>query len=165
VTSIVLSGNNFSGEFPTNLSKLYGLLVLNLANNHLSGTIPYQINNLHALLALDPSSNLFSGDIPSTMSLITFMSFLNLSNNNFWGKIPTTGQFPTFGASAYFSNPLLCGAPLTVQCNEGINRKPEGVSTDDTDGGFRDKWFGLSVGLGFAVGLLGLFAVVPIRKS
>ena len=165
LTSIDLSGNNLCGEFPSNLSKLSGLLVLNLANNHLRGTIPDQINNLHQLLSLDLSSNAFSGDIPSTMSSMTFMSYLNLSNNNFSGKIPTTGQFPTFGASTYSGNPLLCGPLLTLQCDEGSNGKPEGVNTDDTDGGFTDKWSGLSVGLGFAVGLLGLFAVVSIRKS
>ncbi|XP_020261643.1 DNA damage-repair/toleration protein DRT100-like [Asparagus officinalis] len=160
--------NNTSGEFPSNLIKLSGLLVLNLANNFLHGTIPNQISNLHELLSMDLSSNLLSGPIPSSMSSMTFMSFPNLSNNNFLGKIPSTGQFPTFSASSYSRNKFLCGAPLTVQCERSSSREKE--SRDDTDGAIRDKWLSLSIGLGLAVGLLGLLAVgliavVSIKKK
>ena len=40
VVSIDLSDNNLSGEFPKGITKLFGLVFLNLSMNHITGRIP-----------------------------------------------------------------------------------------------------------------------------
>ena len=40
VVSIDLSDNNLSGEFPEGITKLFGLVFLNLSMNHITGRIP-----------------------------------------------------------------------------------------------------------------------------
>ncbi|KAL6312481.1 hypothetical protein AAG906_012072 [Vitis piasezkii] len=63
VVSIDLSHNNLSGDFPKEITNLFGLLILNLSKNHISGQIPGSIWRLHQLLSFDLSSNKLSGTI------------------------------------------------------------------------------------------------------
>ena len=46
VVSIDLSGDNLSGEFPQRITKLNGLVVLNLSRNQITGQIPESISLL-----------------------------------------------------------------------------------------------------------------------
>ncbi|KAJ9693385.1 hypothetical protein PVL29_012238 [Vitis rotundifolia] len=151
VVGIDLSENNLSEEFPQGITKL----------NHITGQIPENISMLHQLSSLDLSSNKLFGIIPSSMSLLSFLSYLNLSNNNFFGKIPFIGHMTTFTELTFVGNPDLCGAPLVRKCQD----KKQSVVEDKNDGGYIDQWFYLSVGLGFAVGILVPFFVLAIRKS
>ena len=78
--------------------------------------------------------------------------------------IPYTGHLTTFEASSFAGNPRLCGKPLVVRCqgdghDDGSNK--EWVS----EANFIDKWFYLSVGLGFAAGLLVPFILMAVRTS
>ncbi|WJZ95612.1 hypothetical protein VitviT2T_014368 [Vitis vinifera] len=165
VIGIDLSDNNLSGELPQEITKLFGLVVLNLSGNHISGQIPESISMLHQLLSLDLSRNKLSGSIPSSMVSLTFLSYLNLSNNNFSGKIPFIGQMSTFNESAFIGNPNLCGAPLVTKCqDEDLDKKYSAIE-DKNDGGYIDQWFYLSVGLGFAMGILVPYFVLATRKS
>ena len=168
VVSIDLSSNNFIGEFPKEITKLHGLIFLNLSRNHINGSIPQDISMLHELQSLDLSCNNIYGIIPSSMSSLTFLSYLDLSNNNFSGKIPFTGQMTTFNAFAFGGNPQLCGRPLVAHCQgDDLDQgKGQGQSNveDENDDGFIDQWFYLSIGLGFAVGILGPFFVLVIKK-
>ncbi|KAJ9693231.1 hypothetical protein PVL29_012116 [Vitis rotundifolia] len=165
VVGIDLSDNNLSGEFPQEITKLFGLVVLNLSRNHITGQIPESISMLRQLSSLDLSSNKLSGTIPSSMASLSFLSYLNLSNNNFYGKIPFIGQMTTFTELAFVGNPDLCGAPLATKCQDEDPNKRQSVVSDKNDGGYVDQWFYLSVGLGFAMGILVLFFVLAIRKS
>ncbi|KAJ9702965.1 hypothetical protein PVL29_004637 [Vitis rotundifolia] len=165
VVGIDLSDNNLSGEFPQEITKLLGLVVLNLSRNHITGQIPESISVLHQLLSLDLSCNKLSGTIPSSMASLTFLSYLNLSNNNFSGKIPFVGQMTTFTELAFVGNPDLCGAPLATKCQDEDPNKRQSVVSDKNDGGYVDQWFYLSVGLGFAMGILVPFFVLATRKS
>ncbi|XP_034695758.1 receptor-like protein EIX2 [Vitis riparia] len=165
VVGIDLSDNNLSGEFPQEITKLFGLVVLNLSRNHITGQIPESISMLRQLLSLDLSSNKLSGTIPSSMASLSFLSYLNLSNNNFFGKIPFAGQMTTFTELAFVGNLDLCGAPLATKCQDEDPNKRQSVVSDKNDGGYVDQWFYLSVGLGFAMGILVPFFVLATRKS
>ena len=164
VTSIDLSGNNLQGDLPQELTKLAGLVILNLSRNYISGQIPDRISNLRQLSSLDLSNNSLSGPIPPSMSLLSFLGFLNLSYNNFLGTIPYTGHMTTFEASSYAGNPGLCGAPLVVKCPSEAT--PVGGSIENYgEDKFIDNWFYLSLGLGFAAGILVPYFIFAIRKS
>ena len=165
VVGIDLSDNNLSGEFPQEITKLFGLVVLNLSRNHIIGQIPENISMLRQLSSLDLSSNKLSGTIPSSMASLSFLSYLNLSNNNFYGEIPFIGQMTTFLELAFVGNPDLCGPPLATKCQDEDPNKRQSVDSDKNDGGYVDQWFYLSIGLGFAMGILVPFFVLTTRKS
>lgn len=168
LTSIDLSGNNLYGELPEQITKLVGLVVLNLSGNHISGRIPNSISELRQLLSLDLSDNNFSGGIPPSMSSMTFLAYLNVSNNKLSGIIPYTNQMTTFNATSFSGNPGLCGGPLTVTCSDGgVTGDSDGRrnADSDRDDSFIDKWFYLSIGLGYAAGLLLPYLTFAIRTS
>ncbi|PNY01477.1 LRR receptor-like kinase resistance protein, partial [Trifolium pratense] len=123
VTSIDLSDNNFSGNIPNEITKLFGLVVLNLSRNHITGQIPGTMSNLLQLSSLDLSNNQLSGTIPSSLSSLSFLGFLDLSSNNLLGVIPYTGHMTTFDAIAFTGNPGLCGPPLPVKCSGDDDKK------------------------------------------
>ncbi|OMP06180.1 hypothetical protein CCACVL1_01688 [Corchorus capsularis] len=162
VTSIDLSGNRLNGDFPEALTKLSALIVLNLSRNHITGDIPENISNLHQLSSLDLSGNNLSGSIPSGLSSLSFLAYLNLSNNHFSGAVPYVGHLTTFDATSFVGNPGLCGDPLLIKCEkDGFDRG----GTSGSDEGIIDEWFYLSVGLGFAAGILVPVLVISARKS
>ncbi|KAK8593825.1 hypothetical protein V6N13_042608 [Hibiscus sabdariffa] len=165
VTSIDLSGNNLNGDFPESLTKLSGLIVLNLSRNHITGDIAETISKLHQLSSLDLSRNNLTGEIPSGLSSLSFLAYLNLSNNHLSGAIPYTRQLTTFEALSFEGNPGLCGDPLTIKCgNDGVDNGGA-VEGGEKDEGIIDKWFYMSVGLGYAAGILVPVIVVSARRS
>ncbi|OAY29741.2 hypothetical protein MANES_15G164401v8 [Manihot esculenta] len=173
LAGIDLSGNNLSGEFPKDITKLVGLEVLNLSRNYISGQIPENISEMRQLLSLDLSSNSLSGPIPQGMSSMTFLESLNLSNNNLSGRIPYKSQMTTFRASSFAGNSGLCGEPLALKCPGNDSNNKDGHDDSDSgrkdeaddDNGFIGKLFYLSIGMGFAVGLVLPFLIFAIKRS
>nr|KAJ0225898.1 hypothetical protein LSAT_V11C100041920 [Lactuca sativa] len=159
-----LSTNNLNGHFPIELTKLIGLVFLNLSRNQIDGSLPDNISNLVQLGSLDLSRNKFSGVIPSSLSSLTFLSRLNMSNNNFTGRIPIGSQMATFGESSFSGNPNLCGPPLRIKCGSNSSDNMSPLPKDDKVDSDEDKWFPLSIGLGFAIGILVPWMIMSIRR-
>ncbi|KAH7527930.1 hypothetical protein FEM48_Zijuj05G0018400 [Ziziphus jujuba var. spinosa] len=148
-----------------------GLVFLNLSRNHISGHIPESISKLEQLSSLDLSTNKFSDAIPRSLASLSFLGFLNLSNNNFSGRIPYTHHMSTFDAPSFAGNIGLCGIPLDVKCpgdddddddpEKGLTTPKANTSVDS----LVDKWFCLSIGLGFAAGILAPYLVITMKRS
>ncbi|KAK3444979.1 hypothetical protein EUGRSUZ_A00583, partial [Eucalyptus grandis] len=154
-TSIDFSCNNFEGPIPDTLGDLKALYFLNLSKNGFSGPIPPSLANLQQLESLDLSRNDLNGTIPQQLSDLNFLSFLNLSYNKLEGSIPAVKQFLTFSEDSFEGNSRLCGFPLHTKCSDpdsnGIDPSDsfEGNASDSDDS---EKWFYMSISLGFVVG-------------
>ncbi|XP_031273746.1 receptor-like protein EIX2 [Pistacia vera] len=162
MTSIDLSGNNFSGELPEEISKLVGLIVLNLSRNHFSGPIPPSVSQLSSL---DLSDTGFSGPIPPGMSSLDFLGYLNLSNNKLSGRIPYSEHLTTFEASSFGGNSGLCGAPLTVKCQVDDSDKYKKIDIDSSNSSADTIILYLSIAVGFFAGISVPYTVIAIRRS
>ena len=67
VVSIVLPGNNLTGNIPEVISELDSLMMLNLHGNQLEGAIPAELGNMENLRFLNLGNNLLVGDIPQEL--------------------------------------------------------------------------------------------------
>ncbi|KAL3642650.1 hypothetical protein CASFOL_013465 [Castilleja foliolosa] len=105
---VYLSGNDFSGEIPPEISALHRLVRLDLSNNNLRGFIPPQLANLTRLRTLRLQNNDFSGPIPNILPSFPNLTDLNLSNNELYGSIPK-GLISTYGETSISGNQGLCG--------------------------------------------------------
>ncbi|XP_058216984.1 receptor-like protein 53 [Rhododendron vialii] len=157
-TAIDLSSNNFSGEIPNAVGKLYSLKVLNFSHNSLTGHIPKSLGDLTNLESLDISSNHLTGRIPSQLTSLTFLAVLNLSCNRLHGPIPNGRQFNTFESGSYAGNLGLCGFPLSKDCGDNQTKVQRPVfqhEEDDSDlDGFTWKIVVIGYGCGMTLGLL-----------
>ncbi|CAN6709855.1 unnamed protein product [Malus baccata var. baccata] len=153
VKGMDLSCNFLSGEIPEGLSSLLALQSLNLSNNNFTGRIPSKIGNMVQLESLDFSMNKLHGGIPPSMTTLTFLSHLNLSYNNLTGRIPESTQLQSLNQSSFIGNGL-CGPPLNNNCSANGVIPPPTVEQDGGGGYYllKDKWFYVSLGLGFFTG-------------
>lgn len=82
---------------------------------------------------------------------MTFLSILNLSYNNWTGEILKSTHLQSLDECSFKAN-ALCGPPLDKNCSESRMVRP----TVEQDVGeyrlLKDKWFYLSLGLGFFAG-------------
>ncbi|CAA6653499.1 unnamed protein product [Spirodela intermedia] len=102
VVSLDLAGRNLSGVlspevgrlrsllnlFPTALSRLRNLQVLDLYNNNLTGDLPAELFNTRNLRHLHLGGNYFTGSIPPEYGRWEFLQYLALSGNELTGPIP-----------------------------------------------------------------------------
>eukprot|EP00257_Ricinus_communis_P026054 XP_025013468.1 receptor-like protein EIX2 [Ricinus communis] len=124
---IDFSNNNLNGEIPEEVTRLLGVISLNLSMNNLTGAIPSRIGLLKLLESLDLSCNKLSGRIPTSLADLSFLGYLNLSKNQLTGKILLSTQLQSFDASAYMGNQRLCGPPLSDCSDDGKTQHPSGV--------------------------------------
>ncbi|KAI5345443.1 hypothetical protein L3X38_013320 [Prunus dulcis] len=124
VKRIDLSSNKLTGEIPSEISHLVGLVSLNLSRNQLTGQITKEIGNLQSLDSLDLSRNHIDGRIPTSLARIDRLGFLDLSYNNLSGKIPVGTQLQGFDPSFYTGNLQLCGPPLKKMCADEVEKGP-----------------------------------------
>ena len=83
-----LSGRGMDGRIRPELSKLTGLVLLDLSDNSLVGGIPNQLSRLTELRWLDVSNNELTGEIPAELGRLQKLEALDLSNNRLSGRIP-----------------------------------------------------------------------------
>ena len=107
VTSLALTGNQLSGEIPSELANLTNLTQLHLEVNELSGSIPPELGNLTNLTSLDLRFNRLSGEIPPELGNLTRLKVLILELNQLGGAIPPElGKLARLNVLALASNRL-----------------------------------------------------------
>jgi hypothetical protein len=79
------------------------------------------------------------------------------------GVIPYTGHMTTFDAIAFARNRGLCGPPLPVKCLGDDDKKQSNNDTNDEE--LFDNWFYLSLGMGFAAGILVPYVILTMKTS
>lgn len=119
LTTLDLSGNEFSGTIPSQICTwLPYLVTLDLSHNDLSGGIPSELVRCKYLNNLILSDNRLSGTIPNDLSQLQHLKRLSVANNNLAGSIPLF--LSDFNATDLDGN-RLCGRPLEIKC--GLKRK------------------------------------------
>ncbi|KAL6290200.1 hypothetical protein ACE6H2_007710 [Prunus campanulata] len=168
VKRIDLSSNKLTGEIPSEITHLVGLVSLNLSRNQLTGQITPEIGNLQLLDSLDFSRNHIDGRIPTSLAQIDRLGFLDLSYNNLSGKIPVGTQLQGFDPSFYAGNLQLCGPPLKRMCADEVEKGPS-EQTDFFNQEDKDELitlgFYISIGLGFAAGFWGVCGTLIFSRS
>ncbi len=88
VKGLRLPGRGLFSSIPPGISRLAGLLELDLSDNQLDGDIPPELGKLKSLEFLNLSENRLTGEIPSELGSLSNLSLLELSGNELTGTIP-----------------------------------------------------------------------------
>ncbi|KAL5845234.1 hypothetical protein ACOSQ4_011192 [Xanthoceras sorbifolium] len=83
-----LSGNFFSGNLPVGVGDLVRLEELRVANNSLHGVVPGEIAKCSLLQVVDLEGNRFSGQVPAFLGQLRRLKIVSLGRNMFSGSIP-----------------------------------------------------------------------------
>ncbi|KAK6126277.1 hypothetical protein DH2020_039982 [Rehmannia glutinosa] len=133
---VYLSGNDFSGEIPPELSSLHRLLRLDLSNNNLRGPIPTQLSKLSRLLTLRLENNEISGTIPNFFNSLPNLKDLNLSNNELQGTLQNS-LLSRYGGSTFSGNEGLCcnspNFPNFPKCSNTVPSNPSSLPSSIAD--------------------------------
>ncbi|KAM0864031.1 hypothetical protein ACQ4PT_044190 [Festuca glaucescens] len=86
---LILSNNDFSGNFPSWLQNSSSLVFLDLAVNKFYGMLPAWIGELVNLRFLQLNHNIFYGDIPVSVTNLILLQHFSLASNNISGSIPS----------------------------------------------------------------------------
>jgi hypothetical protein len=121
---INLSNNLVSGAIPVTIGEMVKLEVLNLSSNRLSGTIPPELGQCVELKYLDVSWNSLTGALPPSLENMSSLERANFSYNDFWGEVPRGGPFAGFSEDAFLGNARLCTrtasmVPGLARCSGG----------------------------------------------
>ncbi|XP_028773176.1 receptor-like protein EIX2 [Neltuma alba] len=167
VKSIDLSNNTLTGEAPSEMMDLVGLVSSNLSRNKTNGEIPPSIGQLEPVDSLDLSRNHLFGRIPSEFAHIDRLSVMDSPFSKLSGEIPHGTQLQSFDAPAYVGNLDLCGAPLlscpTKQARD--DHENEGRDLEDDDQFFSQLVVYISFAMGFISGFWAVCCSLVLKKS
>ncbi|GFY94182.1 leucine-rich receptor-like protein kinase family protein [Actinidia rufa] len=122
---LYLSGNDFRGEIPLDLSESLcsSLVELDLSSNNLSGSVPESLGSCSALESLDLSNNNFSGELPiNTLLRMVSLKNVSLAFNNFVGSLPDSFSNITNLESLDVSSNRLSGSIPSGVCQNPRNK-------------------------------------------
>ncbi|PSS21546.1 Systemin receptor like [Actinidia chinensis var. chinensis] len=122
---LYLSGNDFRGEIPLDLSESLcsSLVELDLSSNNLSGSVPESLGSCSALESLDLSNNNFSGELPiNTLLRMVSLKNVSLAFNNFVGFLPDSFSNITNLESLDVSSNRLSGSIPSGVCQNPRNK-------------------------------------------
>ncbi|XP_027352442.1 leucine-rich repeat receptor-like protein kinase PXC1 [Abrus precatorius] len=126
---LYLSGNDFSGEIPPEISSLRLLLRLDISDNNIRGPIPKQLSKLTHLLTLRLQNNVLSGQVPDFSSSPLNLSELNMTNNELRGHLPDA-MLKKFGNASFSGNDGLCGSTPLPRCSPTEPISPSSETTE-----------------------------------
>ncbi|CAA6662294.1 unnamed protein product [Spirodela intermedia] len=86
--SLILFGNNLSGELPRAIWSIPTLQEVLIYDNNLSGELPPEMAELRDLKNVTLFNNRFSGQIPPGLGLNSSLEIVDFTNNSFVGEIP-----------------------------------------------------------------------------
>ena len=85
---IDVSGNQLSGELPTEIGQFVKCNTLNLVDNNIVGSLPNEIGLLQKLRALRLYNNKITGTIPTELGNCKILQYMRLKSNRFSGSLP-----------------------------------------------------------------------------
>ncbi|KAG7368355.1 two component regulator [Nitzschia inconspicua] len=89
LTSLDVSGCQFSGPLPPNIGGLSSISIFNIEENFFSGHIPSEIGGMVQAKSLLLGSNSFTGEVPSEIGSIASLERLVMKSSKLSGTIPT----------------------------------------------------------------------------
>lgn len=104
-----LDDNSFNGSIPTSISKMHGLVLLNLTKNSLTGMIPQELGFMNGITELYLAQSYLTGRIPETMESMASLYRLDISCNHLDGQVPENGVFTNLTGFSFNGNAKLCG--------------------------------------------------------
>ncbi|KAF8408157.1 hypothetical protein HHK36_007299 [Tetracentron sinense] len=116
--SLVLWGNNFTGQIPSEIGLISNLEVLVLGSNKLSREVPESLLNCSKLLFLDLSKNEFGGEIQEIFGRFKQVNFLVLHGNSYTGGINSSGILKLPNVSRLDLSYNTFSGPLPVELSE-----------------------------------------------
>ena len=117
LTVLDLSGNELTGELPTQLGRIETLRSLLAPLNQLAGTLPTQLGAINSrwgvedLLELNLRGNIISGTLPTELGAHTRLRAIDLRENQLSGSVPAllVGGMTELSSFHAHNNPLLSG--------------------------------------------------------
>ena len=120
LTGIFMVRNPLHGPFPTEVTELVDLEVLELTESGLTGTLPTEIGEMKSLQLLDLSGNDLTGTLPSELGNLTNLVTAILDDNAFSGTLPAEINNMTELATLHIANNQLTGKLLNFSMTPNL---------------------------------------------